>query len=105
MSDLLGLLGLGVRSRSVVVGTDRVREALQRSEVRCVVMAADASPRATEKVLRLAQARSVPVITGPDAATLGARLGKPPVMAVGVCNAALAAGIVRQGAGQSVTEA
>ena len=54
MSGLLGLLGLGLRGRLVVVGVDPVRAELQSGKIRCVVLASDASPRAVEKVVRLA---------------------------------------------------
>jgi ribosomal protein L7Ae-like RNA K-turn-binding protein len=90
----LGLLGLGARARSLVVGVAGVRARLQRGSVRCVVLAADASARTREKVERLALARGVPVVRGPAAATLGAGLGRPPVQAVGVEDGALARGVV-----------
>ncbi len=95
MSRLLGLLGLGARARSVVIGVDGVRRALGAGELRCVVVAQDASPRAQDKVMRLARARGVPLIAGPDAAAIGVRLGRPPVMVVGVRDRALADGILR----------
>ncbi len=98
MSSVLGYLGLGIRAGSVVVGVDAVRRSLQAREVRCIVVARDASQRAKEKVLRLAAALGIPQIEGPGAAELGARLGKPPVMVAGVRDAALADGIVRAGA-------
>jgi ribosomal protein L7Ae-like RNA K-turn-binding protein len=60
-----------------------------------VVVAADASPRAVEKVVRLAAAKGVPLLPGPSAAAIGAQLGKPPVMAVGVRDRALAGGMVQ----------
>ena len=102
MSGVLGYLGLGLRAGSVVVGVDAVRRSLQASECCCIVVARDASRRAREKVVRLAAALGVPQIEGPDAAELGARLGKPPVMVAGVRDAALADGIVRADAvGQS----
>jgi hypothetical protein len=41
----------------------------------------------------LAQAKGVPLITGPEAAQLGAGLGRPPVQAVGVEDRALARGL------------
>lgn len=97
MSGLLGLLGLGARSGQLVIGTDGVRRALQSGEVVCVVLAADASPRAVQKVRGLAEARGVPVLPGPSADTLGARLGRPPVMAVGVRGGTLARGIMAHG--------
>lgn len=98
MNGVLGYLGLGLRAGSVVVGVDAVRRALQAREVRCIVVARDASQRAREKVLRLATALGVPQVEGPGASELGAGLGKPPVMIAGVRDAALADGIVRAGA-------
>ena len=50
-----------------------------------------------KKLIALAEGTKVPLLVGPDAETLGARLGRPPVMAVGVRDRALADGIIRQG--------
>jgi ribosomal protein L7Ae-like RNA K-turn-binding protein len=94
MSRLLGLIGLGYRARNVVVGVEGVRKELQAGHCWCVVVAEDASPRAVNKVVRLAAAKGVPLVTGPGAAAIGAQLGKPPVMVVGVRDRALAGGIV-----------
>ena len=98
MTGVLGYLGLGIRAGSVVVGVDAVRRSLQAHELKCIVVARDASQRAREKVMRLAAALGVPQVHGPDAAELGAKMGKPPVMVAGVRDAALADGIVRAGA-------
>ena len=95
MSRLLGLIGLGYRGRGVVVGVEAVRAEVQAGRCWCVVVAEDASPRAVEKVVRLATARQVPIVPGPGAAAIGAQLGKPPVMAVGVRDRALADGMRR----------
>ncbi len=95
MSALLGLLGLGHRGGNVVIGVDAVRQQLQAGRIRCVVLASDASPRAVEKVVRLSAGKGVPLVAGPEAATIGLQLGKPPVMAVGVRDRALADGIVQ----------
>jgi ribosomal protein L7Ae-like RNA K-turn-binding protein len=62
-----------------------------------VVLAADAGPRTEEKVGRLARAKLIPVVRGPDAAELGAGLGRPPVQAVGVADPALARGLMADG--------
>jgi ribosomal protein L7Ae-like RNA K-turn-binding protein len=94
MSGLLGLIGLGYRGGRVVVGVDGVRKELQAGKCWCVVLADDASPRAVEKVVRLATAKGVPLVAGPGAAAIGAQLGRPPVMAVGVRDRALASGMV-----------
>ena len=94
MSGLLGLLGLGYRGRLVVIGVEAVRKELQAGKCWCVVVAEDASPRAVDKVVRLARAKGVQLMPGPRAAAIGAQLGKPPVMAVGVRDRALANGMV-----------
>lgn len=87
------LLGLGLRAGRVVIGVAGVRAGLQRGKLACVVLAADAGDRTHDKVTRLAQAKGVPLITGPEAAQLGAGLGRPPVQAVGVEDRALARGL------------
>jgi ribosomal protein L7Ae-like RNA K-turn-binding protein len=96
VKPILGLLGLGLRGGKVIVGVDGVRKELQAGKCWCVVVAEDASPRAIEKVVRLASAKGVPLVPGPRAAAIGAQLGKPPVMVVGVRDRALARGIVPQ---------
>jgi ribosomal protein L7Ae-like RNA K-turn-binding protein len=95
MSGLLGLIGLGYRGRRIIVGVDGVRKELQAGKCWCVIVAEDASPRAVDKVVRLATAKGVPLLPGPSAAAIGAQLGKPPVMAVGVRDRALAGGMVQ----------
>ena len=89
----LGLVGLGRRAGSVVVGTAGVRAGLQRGEIALVVVAADCSPRTGEKVGRLAKAKDIPVLAGPDAATLGRAVGAGGVQAIGLKDRQLAAGL------------
>jgi ribosomal protein L7Ae-like RNA K-turn-binding protein len=90
------LLGLGVRAGNVVIGVAGVRAGLQRGKLVCVVLAADAGRRTLDKVERLADARKIPVLRGPVAAELGAALGRPPVQAAGVADAALARGLMAE---------
>lgn len=94
MSQLLRLLGLGLRARRVVVGVSGTRAELQAGKVACVVLAADATQRTRDKVERPALAKGVPVLRGPVANQLGAALGRPPVQAVGVQDPALARGMI-----------
>ncbi len=101
MSRVIGLLGLGLKAGTAMVGVEAVRRSLQAGECKCVVVASDASQRAREKTVRLATARGVPRVAGPPAQELGARLGKPPVMVVGVRDQALADGIVRAASEQA----
>lgn len=94
MTDpVVGLLGLGARARRVTVGVAGVRAGLARGAFVCVVVAADASERTKEKVVRSARGRGVPVLAGPRAAVLGAGLGRAAVQAVGVSDRALARGL------------
>src|SRR5512143_2513648 len=102
---LLRLLGLGWRARQVIVGVDPVRAGLQADRFACVVVAEDASPRARDKVIRLAAAKGVPLLAGPPAGTIGDRLGKPAVMVVGVLDRALARGLADAVPGGAQTEA
>lgn len=97
MSDVVGLLGLGLRAGNVIVGVDGVRTGLRAGQCCLVVVAADASPRALDKVVRLAKGRGVPQVIGPRAVEIGQRLGRPPVMVVGVRDPALARGILAAG--------
>lgn len=90
------LLGLGVRAGNVVIGVAGVRAGLQRGQVVCVVLAADAGQRTLDKVARLADARKIPVLRGPVAEELGTALGRPPVQAVGVSDPALARGLIAE---------
>jgi len=93
-SRIARLLGLGVRAGNVVIGVAGVRAGLQRGKISCVVLAADASQRTIEKVVRLAEAKDIPVLRGPVADELGAVLGRPPVQAAGVSDPALARGLI-----------
>jgi ribosomal protein L7Ae-like RNA K-turn-binding protein len=102
---VLRLLGLGFRARKVVIGVDRVRAGLQAGTVACVVVASDASPRAEEKVVRLAAGKGVPLLPGPTAEAIGARLGRPGIMVAGVLDRALAQGLAEASRGGAQLEA
>lgn len=78
------------RAGRVVWGTGRVREALQKGEVRLVVVAADASSTQLDKVLRPAERTGVPVRAFGTRASLGRALGVGPISAAGVTEAELA---------------
>ncbi len=89
----LRLLGLAARGGRVHPGTERVREAVRRGGVQHVLIAADASANARDKLLPLLAARHVPHTIAFDRARLGAAVGRAPLSAVGVADAALAARI------------
>jgi ribosomal protein L7Ae-like RNA K-turn-binding protein len=93
-SKITRLLGLGLRAGNIVIGVAGVRAGLQRGQLACVVIAQDVAQRTMDKVVRLAEAKKVPILRGPAALELGTALGKPPVQAVGVTDAALARGVI-----------
>lgn len=97
----LGLLGLGARAGSLVIGVAGVRAGLQRGELALIVVANDHSPRTGEKVIRLARAVRVPVVSGPAATVLGHGLGRAAVQAVGVRDPRLAEGMLAAGDGEA----
>ncbi len=90
---VLGLLGLGVRGRLVVVGAERVRVEALKGAVHLAVVAADVSRHSLDKVLPVLKARRIEVIEWPNAAELGDAVGRDTTAAVGIVDQALARGI------------
>ena len=88
-----GLLGLGARARRLAIGVEAARDALRRGAAEGLVLAADASPRAREKLIPLAAHRGVAVLVGPSAEEIGRMLGRPPVHGVAVLDRQLARGL------------
>ncbi len=90
---VLGLLGLGVRGRLVVVGAERVRLEATKGTVCLAIVALDVSRHSLEKVSPILRARRVDVIGWPSAAELGDAVGRDTTAAVGIVDQALARGI------------
>lgn len=90
---ILRLVGLGVRSRGVVVGVERVREAAKGGKLMLAVVAVDASENSLDKLLPLLAARRINFIEVPSATELGATVGRDKTTAVGVVDRQLANGI------------
>ena len=104
---ILRLIGLGVRSRGVVVGVERVRDAAKGGKLALAVVAADASKNSLDKLMPLLNARRVNFIEVPSAAELGAAAGRDQTAAVGVVDPQLANGIIgltRTGSGRAPEE-
>jgi ribosomal protein L7Ae-like RNA K-turn-binding protein len=101
---LLGGLGLSRRAGHLIVGVDAVRQALQHDQVRCVIMARDASERARDKVVRLARGKAIPLLAGPSSESMARGLGLSEVMAVAVADRSLADGLLSSGAATPWTE-
>jgi ribosomal protein L7Ae-like RNA K-turn-binding protein len=90
---VLGLLGLGVRGRLLVVGAERVRVEAQRGAVHLALVAPDASRHSLDKVVPVLKARGIETIEWPSATELGAAVGRETTAAVGIVDQALARGI------------
>jgi ribosomal protein L7Ae-like RNA K-turn-binding protein len=90
---VLRLLGLGMRSRGVLVGVSQVREAAKQNKIELAVVAADASPHSIDKIVPLLNARRVRFIEMPSAAGLGAAVGREQTAVVGIVDRQLAAGV------------
>lgn len=87
------LIGLGVRSRGAVIGTEQVRDSARRDRLQLAVLASDASDHSRSKLLPLLRARRISFIEFPSAAELGAAVGREQVAAVGIVDRQLAKGI------------
>jgi ribosomal protein L7Ae-like RNA K-turn-binding protein len=86
----LGLLGMATRAGAVVPGTERVREAARAGTLRLAVVALDASENSRGKLLPLLAARGISHVIRYERNELGAAVGRGPLGAVGVLDAALA---------------
>ena len=90
---LLRLVGLGVRSRGVVVGVERVREGIKKDKVALAIVASDASRNSLDKIVPLLNARRVRFIEVPSATELGGVAGRESAAVVGIVDRQLAKGI------------
>jgi ribosomal protein L7Ae-like RNA K-turn-binding protein len=86
----LSMLGMATRAGAAVPGTDRVREAARGGSLRFAIIARDASSNSRGKLLPLFDALGVQYVVRFDRDELGAAVGRAPLSAVGVVDAALA---------------
>lgn len=91
---VLGLLGLGMRGRKVVVGAEQVRDKARAGSVVVALVAMDVSRHSLDKVLPILRAKGTEIIEWPSAAELGASVGRASTAAVGIVDQALARGVL-----------
>ena len=96
---VLGLVGLGLRGRLVVVGAERVRLEAAKGAVQVAIVAMDASRHSLDKVLPVLRAKRIHVIEWPSAVELGDAVGREATAAIGIVDQALAHGIRGAAAG------
>lgn len=87
---LLDLLGLATRARGMVSGTDATRRGVREGAVHAVLVALDASPTQTRKLLPLAEARGVPFAACLTQEQMGAATGRGTVSALGLTHESFA---------------
>ncbi len=90
---VLGLVGLGMRGRLIVVGAEQVRLAALKGTLSMALVAADVSRHSLDKVVPVLRARRIEVVEWPSAVELGGAVGRETTAAVGIVDQALARGI------------
>ena len=91
---VLGFVGLGLRARTAVVGTEQVRAAAKKGTLVLALVAADASENSLAKLRPLLAARRVRMIEGLSAGQLGMAAGRNQTAAIGIIDRSLARGIL-----------
>ena len=90
---VLGLAGLGLRSRGAVVGVQQVRDAAMRGKLAFALVATDASENSLDKVVPLLKARRIRMVQEISAAALGQVAGRETTACIGIVDRDLARGI------------
>jgi ribosomal protein L7Ae-like RNA K-turn-binding protein len=90
---VLGLVGLGIRARTAVVGVDKARDAARKGTLVMALVADDAAANSLNKILPLLRAKNVSVLAGFSAEALGGIAGRDTTAAIGILDPRLAEGI------------
>lgn len=90
---VLGLVGLGLRSRGAVVGVQQVRDAAIKGKLAYALVATDAATNSLDKVLPLLKAKGIRHVQDIPAAELGALAGRTATAVIGILDRNLARGI------------
>lgn len=85
------MLGLAMRAGKIVVGTEMVRNAARRGDIRLALVAEDAAEGQMAKLLPLLEATGVAHQRVWTREWLGAAIGRSPVAAVGLTDEGFAA--------------
>ncbi|MDQ0090580.1 ribosomal protein L7Ae-like RNA K-turn-binding protein [Paenibacillus anaericanus] len=84
MSKVLSGLGLAMRAGKVVTGDESVLKAVRSAEAKLVIVAGDASANTHKKFRDKCGTYKVPLIIGFDRERLGASVGKPERIVIGL---------------------
>ena len=72
----LRLMGLCRRAGSLVIGMGALKAALQRGDVRLLVLAGDAAPGSVRRARTAAESAGIPAVVLSDRGSLGSALGR-----------------------------
>ncbi|MBO8128816.1 MAG: ribosomal L7Ae/L30e/S12e/Gadd45 family protein [Peptococcaceae bacterium] len=90
MKEILKLLGLGQKARSVTSGDEGVRAKLERRKVKLVIIASDAAASTKQDFSIMCRRYGVPYIVAGLKNELGAAIGKSPRAVVALLDKNLA---------------
>ncbi len=95
--EYLNLLGLAKKANLLELGEDACAAAVRLGRVRVVLTASDIAPGTLFRAESFSEQADVPHIpVGETKAELGNALGKRPCAVIGVCDAGMAAAIVKK---------
>jgi ribosomal protein L7Ae-like RNA K-turn-binding protein len=97
---LLGLLGIALKGRNIVLGREAVRLAVRRERVRLLVLAADAGSALEKEMRRLGEGTGLEVVRGPGRAELGGALGRSEISVAGITDDGLADAVKKAAGGE-----
>lgn len=99
-SKVYTLLGFAQRSGALASGETAVASTLRRGSAKLLVMATDVSKNTEERLIAMAEGRSVPIVRFGTKASLGLAVGKAQRAALAVLDAGFARsirGVLREG--------
>jgi len=76
MNEFLNFLGIAVRARKIISGTEITINGIRSGEVKLVVMASDCSPRTKKDLHNKASYYNVPVVDTIDSSDLKMAIGR-----------------------------
>jgi len=76
MNEFLNFLGIAVKARKIISGTEITLNGIRSGEVKLVVMASDCSPRTKKDLHNKASYYNVPVVDTIDSSDLKMAIGR-----------------------------
>jgi len=83
---ILGLLGLSARARNITFGADSTEQEIEKSNIKLVVIAEDASDRTKKNFIEKCNKYNIPVFFYGSIEEISQAIGKPNKAIIGVKN-------------------